>query len=183
MGNEMFRDAYIYAQMREGKIPDVYVQNHEYFEKYKDEIKQRYSENIGYLPYVAMHVRRGKNPIDPDEPAYSENPFYVDLTKTKYYADAIDHFPQRKFLIFSDDLPFCRENFKGEIFGFDESENDLESFNKFASCTDHIIANGSWGWWGEYLSPKGGKVIAPSVKNWYSDGVERTICPKEWIRI
>lgn len=183
LGNSLFQYAYIYAQMKRGEIPDIFVQNPKYFEEYKDEIKALFSEGIGYFPYVAMHVRRGKNPINPNEPAYSENDFYVNLMDTKYYAHAIDHFPRRKFLIFSDDMEFARANFQGEIFGYDESETDLEAFNKFASCTDHIIANSSFSWWGAYLSPNGGKVVAPSVNNWYSDGVERTVCPPEWIRI
>lgn len=183
-GNRMFQMAYIYAQMKRGEIPDIFVQDYRLFDEYKDEIKALFSEGIGYLPYVAMTVRRGKNPINPDEPAYSENPFYVDLTKTRYYAEAIDHFPQRKFLIFSDDMPWVKENFKGEIFGYDESETDIESFNKMASCTDLIISNSSFSWWAAYLCPQENKkVIAPSVEHWYSDGIERTVCPPEWIRL
>lgn len=184
LGNRLFQGAYIYAQMKRGEIPDIFVQSPEYFEEYKEEVIDLFSEGIGYLPYVAMHVRRGKNPINPDEPAYSENPYYCDLMKTTYYADAIDHFPRRKFLIFSDDIEYCKANFQGEIFGFDESETDLESFNKFASCESHIIANSSWSWWGAYLSThKEKKVIAPSIEHWYNDGVERTKCPSEWIRL
>lgn len=188
LGNSLFQYAYIYAQMKRGEIPDIFLQDPKYFEEYADEIKALFSDGIGYLPYVAMHVRRGKNPINPDEPAYSENPFYVDLMKTKYYADAIDQFPRRKFLIFSDDMEFAKANFQGEIFGYDESETDLEAFNKFASCESHIIANSSWSYWGAYLSPKHKgiekKVIAPSVEHWYSDHNEtRTVCPPEWVRL
>lgn len=183
LGNSLFQYAYIYAQMRRGETSDIFLQDPKYFEEYKDEIKELFGEGIGYLPYVAMHVRRGKNPINPDEPAYSENPFYVDLMKTHYYGEAIDQFPQRKFLIFSDDMEYCKANFQGELFGFDESETDLEAFNKYASCADHIIANSSWSWWGAYLSKNGGKVVAPSVEHWYSDKVERTICPSEWVRL
>ena len=185
MGNRLFQMAFLFAQVKEGKIPDWYVQDYTLFDKYKDEIKALFSEDIGYLPYVAMHVRRGKNPINPDEPAYSENPFYVDLMKTKYYADAIDQFPRRKFLIFSDDMEFAKANFQGEIFGYDESETDLESFNKMASCTDLIISNSSFSWWAAYLCPQENKkVVAPSAEHWYSDHNEtRTVCPPEWVRL
>lgn len=187
LGNSLFQYAYIYAQMKRGEIKDIFVQDPKYFDEYRDEIREMFSEGIGYLPYVAMHVRRGKNPVNPNEPAYHENDFYVDLMKTKYYAEAIDHFPRRKFLIFSDDMEFAKENFQGEIFVYDESETDLEAFNKMASCDAHIIANSSYSWWAAYLSPKHGgvekRVVAPSPKNWYSDGVERTVCPPEWARI
>lgn len=184
LGNSLFQYAYIYAQMKRGEIPDIFIQDPKYFDEYREEIQQLFGEGIGYLPYVAMHVRRGKNPINPNEPAYSDNDFYVDLMKTPYYAHAIDQFPRRKFLIFSDDMEFAREQFKGEIFGFDESETDLEAFNKMASCDGHIIANSSFSWMAAYLSPVTQKVVAPDSKKWYSDGSEtRTVCPKEWIRI
>ena len=40
LGNSMFQMAYIYNQFRDGKIPDVYVQNYHLWEKYMDEIKR-----------------------------------------------------------------------------------------------------------------------------------------------
>lgn len=188
LGNSLFQYSYIYAQMKRGEIPDIFVQDPKYFDEYREELQQLFGEGIGYLPYVALHIRRGKNPLNPNEPAYHKNEFYVDLMKTRYYAEAIDRFPRRRFLIFSDDMGFAKENFKGEIFAYDESENDIESFNKFASCDSHIIANSSWSWWGAYLSPKHGgvdkKVVAPNHDKWYSDGSEtRTVCPKDWIRL
>ena len=183
LGNSLFQYAYIYAQMKRGEIPDIFIQNPKYFEEYKDEIKALFSEGIGYLPYVAMHVRRGKNPINPDEPAYSENPFYTNLLETRYYAEAIDHFPRRKFLIFSDDMEFCKANFQGELFGFDESETDLESFNKMSSCESIITSNSSFSWWCAFLGDDKKKVICPSETSWYSDGQIRTKVPKDWIQI
>lgn len=185
LGNSLFQYAYIYAQMRRGEIPDIFVQDYKYFGEYIDEIREMFGEDIGYLPYVAMHVRRGKNPINPDEPAYSENEFYVDLMKTKYYTDAIDHFPRRKFLIFSDDIEFAKENFQGEIFAYDESETDIEAFNKMASCESHVIANSSFSYWAALLSPRHPgvekKVIAPSTDKWFSDGAKRVGYPPDWI--
>ena len=41
MGNEMFRHAYLYAQLREGNIPDFYLQDPKYFEKYKKRRAQK----------------------------------------------------------------------------------------------------------------------------------------------
>lgn len=174
MANRMFQIAYLYTQAKDGLIPDIYVQNPEYFDKYKDEVKTLFGEGIGYLPYVGIHLRRGD---------YVGNPFYVDLAKTGYYIDAINLFPDRKFLVFSDDIPFAKTYFEGDKFAFDDSQDDVEAFNKFASCADHIIANSSWSWWGAYLSPSYGKVIAPTLDKWCSDGLERTVCPSNWIRI
>ncbi len=175
LGNQMFQAAYLYSQVKEGKIPDIYVQDFKYFDKYKDEIKKLFGDGIGYLPYVAIHLRRGD---------YVNNPFYVDLATTGYYIDATNLFPNRKFLIFSDDIPFAKTYFEGDKFAFDDSTNELDAFNKMASCDSHIIANSSFSWWAAYLSPSlGGKVVAPTVDKWYKDGVERTFLPSEWVRI
>ena len=171
LGNKLFQGAYIYAQMRRGIIPDIYVQNPEYFDQYCDEIKKLFGDDIGKIDKVAIHVRRGD---------YVNNPFYVDLTQTDYYEKAMAEFPDSKFLVFSDDIEWCKEYFIGEEYTFDHSD-ELNALNSMASCTGHIIANSSFSWWGAYLSPHGGKVVAP--KNYYSDGIERTKFPKEWKRL
>ena len=171
LGNQMFQGAYIYAQMLDGVIGDIYVQDPKYFEKYKNQIVRLYGGGIGYIDRVAIHVRRGD---------YVGNPFYVDLTKTDYYQRAIAEFPNAKFLVFSDDIDFCKKYFIGEQYEFDESD-EITALNRMASCTGHIIANSSFSWWGAYLSPHTKKIIAPKL--WYSDGVERTKTPDNWIRI
>lgn len=174
LGNQMFQLAYLYSQVKEGKIPDIYVQDFRHFDKYSDEIKKWFGEGIGYLPYVAIHLRRGD---------YVNNPFYVDLAKTGYYIDATNLFPNRKFLIFSDDVPFAKTYFEGDKFAFDDS-NEIEAFNRMASCDSHIIANSSFSAMAAWLSPSLTKrVIAPTIDKWYSDCVERTFLPETWIRL
>ena len=172
-GNEMFRDAYIYAQMREGVIPDIYLQDEKYFKKYEDEIKQRFGEGIGFLPRVGVHVRRGD---------YVNNAFYVDLASTDYYERAMAMFPGKQFAIFSDDTEFCKKRFIGYNIKVVEGGTELEDFNMLASCESQIIANSSFSWWAAYLNPHPKKtVIAPLA--WHPDGIERTKIPTEWIKI
>jgi hypothetical protein len=110
---------------------------------------------------------------------------YCQLWETGYYIDAINLFPNGKFLVFSDDMEFAKIYFTGDRFAFDESADDLEAFNKFASCDSHIIANSTWGYWGAYLSTAiNKKVIAPTYDKWYNDGNKtRTVIPPEWIQI
>lgn len=138
----MFRHAYLYAQMRDGMIPDFYLQDPKYFEKYDDEIKAMFGTGIGYLSQVGVHVRRGKNPSNPDEPAYSDNPYYVNLCDTDYYERAMAMFPNEKFVVFTDDVEYCKEKWKDNPdVQVMEKGDEITDFNLLASCKDQIIAN------------------------------------------
>lgn len=181
LGNRLFQFAYIFAQAKKGEIPDIYVQDPSVFEQYESELQQLFAEDIHFLTDVGIHVRRGLNPVNPDEPAYTDNPFYVDLCETDYYERAIELFPGKNFRVFSDDIPYVRKRFQGERFQIMEG-TELEDFNMLASCESQIIANSSFSWWAAYLNRNWAKkVVAP--KAWYSDGIERTKCPDSWIRI
>lgn len=184
LGNKLFQYAYLYGQVRRGEIPDFYVQDPKYFEEYETEIRKLFGEGIGDpIDMVAIHVRRAGNPINPDEPKYSDNDFYVNLYKTPYYEDAIELFPNSDFLVFSDDIEWCKRQLIFKDFEFSEGHSEIEDLNLMASCTGHIIANSSFSWWGAFLSSYTQKVVAPDKNKWYSDSIERTICPKHWIRI
>lgn len=185
LGNRLFQGAYLYAQIRRGTIPDWYLQDPKYFAGYEEEIKKLFGEGIGYLDQVGVHVRRGANPANPDEPKYSENPFYVDLVSTGYYELAMAVFPNEKFVIFSDDPVWCKEKWKDNPdVQVMEKGDEVEDFNILASCKSQIIANSSFSWWAAFLNPNPAKiVIAPEVDKWYQDKKERTVCPDSWIRI
>lgn len=182
LGNRLFQIAYLYAQIRKGNIPNWYLQDPKYFEGYEDEIRRLFGEGIGYLSQVGVHVRRAANPINPTEPKYGENPYYVNLSETDYYEKAMAMFPGDKFLIFSDDPEFCRERFKGDNIQVMPKGDEIEDFNLLASCKDLIIANSSFSWWAAWLNPNPAKVIVAPIQ-WYADGVQRTQLPKEWVKI
>lgn len=170
LGNQMFRDAYIYAQYRDGMIPDIYLQSEKYFEKYKDEIKARYGSGITRISYVAIHVRRGD---------YVGNDFYVDLFEDGYYERAASEFPGQEFLIFSDDPDWCHQQDIFKHYAISRNNSEIDDFNLMASCEGHIIANSSYSWWAAYVSPNKGKVVAPS--KWFTDGEKRIDLPSNWI--
>ncbi len=183
LGNKLFQYAYIYSQMKRGIIPDIFVQDYRYFEQYEDEIKYLFIPIAGHMNRVSIHVRRASNPINPSEPAYSENPFYVNLSETGYYEKAIALFPGDKFLVFSDDMTYCKEKWgNDERFEFSEGNNEIDDLNLMAACKSNIIANSSYSWWGAFLNSNPNKVIIyPNA--WYADGIQRTICPKTWISL
>jgi hypothetical protein len=172
LGNRMFQMAYLYSQLMDRNIPDIYLQDETYFKKHSYLIRQLYGSDIGKIDQIAVHVRRGD---------YVDNNFYVDLTKTDYYQLAMGEFPKGQFLVFSDDIAWCKKQdmFKG--CEFVDEQDPIKAINLMASCVGHIIANSSFSWWGAYISPHDGAVICPI--QWYADEVERTKCPTKWKRI
>ncbi len=176
LGNRLFQYAYMYSQMRDGVIPDVYVQDNRYFDKYSDEIRQLYGRDIGFLDFVGVHIRRGD---------YVGNPFHVSMSDTDYYKRAMDMFPSRKFLVFSDDTAWCKEYFKDNVdVQVMEGGTELEDFNMLASCSDVIMANSSFSWWAAYLCPNPAKtVVLPKLDTWFHDNVIRVGVPDSWKQI
>jgi len=175
MGNRFFQLAYIYAQFRDGKIPDIYLQDLNYFDKYRDEIRELFKQDGEPLDYISVHVRRGKNPSNPNEPNYSDNPFYVNLSETDYYQKAMAEFPGEKFLWFSDDAEYLESDFSHENI---YHKSELDDFSLMSRCKGHIIANSSFSWFAAYLG--GGKTVAPS--QWFASGT-RINYPTDWIVI
>lgn len=173
-GNRLFQLAFIYGQARRGNIGDLYVQQHEFFDKYRTELQAMFRQEGEPLDFVSIHVRRGKNPSVPEEPNYSDNSFYVDLCTTSYYEMAMAEFPGEKFLIFTDDKDWCLENFMGDHQVISVSED--HDFNMMARCKGHVIANSTFSWWASYLSGK--RTVAP--EKWFTDEIKRVTYPADW---
>lgn len=174
LGNQMFQLAYIMAQVCNGEIPDIYVQDEKYFKKHSHHIKAMFGQDIKPIDQVSIHIRRTD---------YVGNSFYTQLWNTDYYEKAMAEFPGTGFLVFSDDIDWCKQYFSGSNdIEFCEEEDPIKAMNLMAGCKHNIISNSSFSWWAAYLNPNPHKkVIAP--KAWYTDGKERTVCPKEWKRI
>lgn len=184
LGNLMFKQAYLWAQAREGNIPDIYVQSQKYWGKYSDEIKQMFGEGIVKSDKVSLHIRRGD---------YTDNPFYVNLWETDYYKKAIAMFPDEKFIVFcrdnqdwetdKADRQWCRDNLEpllGDRFELPPKENtETDDFNLMAGCKSHIMANSSFSWWAAFVG--GGFTVAP--KEWFSDKGQRIDLLDSWVKI
>lgn len=186
LGNLMFKQAYLWAQMRKGLIPDLYVQSDKYWKEYADEIKQMYSGRTGLIPYVGLQIRLGD---------YQKTNFYVDLLKTDYYQKAVQEFPNERFLVFCHD----RQDPQQDLIDKMEARKFLDTFiagryefwsadkdetvdmSVMSSCKGNIIANSTFGWWAAYLNPNNPKVICP--KQWFTDGIQRCDLQDSWIKL
>ena len=84
----------------------------------------------------------------------------------EYYKEAAQLFPKdEKFVVFSNDIAWCKENFDFlENVEFSEGKEEWEDMISMSLCKNNIIANSSFSWWGAWLANKG-TVIAP--EKWF----------------
>ena len=99
---------------------------------------------------------------------------------------ALEHFSDKeyKFLVFSDDIEWCKQVFDDD-FNFIEGEEDYVDLLLMARCKHNIIANSSFSWWGAWLNRNNNKrVIAP--KKWFGSVANldsKDLLPKGWITL
>ncbi len=135
-------------------------------DKYKDIIGQN---------KAAIHVRRG-------DYMKMKNIYYaLDMS---YYMGAMDYLKGKgvkEFLIFSTDIPWCKQAFKGEQFAFIEDDSFVELF-LMSKCDHNVIANSAFSFWGAWLNNNPQRqIIAP--KKWFVDNRKENIVPQSWIKI
>jgi hypothetical protein len=98
----------------------------------------------------------------------------------EYYKDAMKKIPCDNYMVFSDDIPWCKSVFKGKQFHFVETGFNVVDLFLQAHCNDHIIGNSSFGWWGAWLNNSIEKrVIAP--KTWFGPKLLPTHTDKDLI--
>lgn len=127
-------------------------------QEFISEIDPRYQK-------VSLHIRRGDYTLYPDHHPVCSKGYYQSAME-KFSSDEI------KFLVFSDDIDWCREEFKGDQFIFVDSGSPYSDLRIMTLCDHHIIANSSYSWWGAWLNTKTDKrVIAPS--RWFGPAINK----------
>ena len=158
-----------------------YFQSWKYFNDYRELLLRYFCidipswVNLENKEYVSIHIRRGDY--------INLSHIHTNLSETDYYQKAINYFDSnQKFLIYSDDIKWCKENFKGQNFTYVEgSETDIQELHGMSTCSSNIIANSSFSWWAAYLNLNPDKiVIAPKKYLMIDDVIEDRIL-KEWI--
>ena len=123
---------------------------HEWIRKDCDPILEQFDNP------VCLHIRRGDYIIN------SDNHHNLSL---KYYEKALKYFDSdRQVVIFSDDPGWCLEQklFSDDRFIVAEDIGPYHSLYLMTKCSDFIIANSTYSWWGAWLANRG-KVIAPNT--------------------
>lgn len=165
-----------------------YWQNENYFKEHRDEVLKAFD-----IPYelnkgiVSIHIRRGDYVwLAKKHPPISHN----------YIKQALKHFKEigyNNYLVFSDDIPWCKEYFKywdntGLNLSYSEGNNTLKDLSLMSGCEHNIIANSTFSWWGAWLNQNNDKiVVSPSAYNWFGNGNRNLktegIIPNDWKQI
>lgn len=156
-----------------------YFQSAKYFADFDAEIR-RYFRCRTVVPMmdgvVGVHIRRG------DYVRLGE--YHTNIFDGNYYERAIAEVSGNKYMIFSDDIEWCKKRFVGDRYIF-ASGGEISDFGLMASCEHNIIANSSFSWWAAYLNENPGKkVVAPL--DWFGPKLRhdtKDLCPSEWVRI
>lgn len=129
-------------------------------------------------PTVSMHLRRGD---------YLKWPNHHPVMNPDYFEAAKKHFPvDSVFIVFSDDIPWCKVNFPEGNYIFIEGQNDYEDLCLMSMCDHNCIANSTFSWWGAWLNKNPNKIVV-APKKWFGPAYEHfsakdLYCPS-WIVI
>jgi hypothetical protein len=155
----------------------------EYFElknEYDDEINKKYGDILKNS--CSIHIRRGD---------YLNQKDYHPVQSIYYYHEAIEKIygndtKSVNFLIFSDDIDWCKKNiFLPKIHFIENNINIIDMF-LMSKCDNNIIANSSFSWWGAWLNKNVNKKVVGPTK-WFGPQLSKhnteDIIPNDWIKI
>lgn len=161
-----------------------YYQSYKYFEEYQDKIyamillsnqqksvKTKYAKYLDNISTISMHFRLGD---------YKEKQHYHPIMPVSYYAAALTYILIKKY---TTDTPirvlyFCEEEDNSivsgmidnirtrftqysqlEIVKVEDGMEDWQQLLLMSCCSDNIIANSSFSWWGAYLNQSPEKCV------------------------
>ncbi len=115
---------------------------------------------------ISLHVRRGD---------YLQEPLFKDICTEEYYQKSIKYMLETQesplFIIFSNDISWCKAQFNDLNAIFVEHNSGINSFKDMqlmSKCKHHIIANSSFSWWGAWLNDSPDKIVI-SPRKWIND--------------
>lgn len=156
-----------------------YFQSDRYFHNNKDVILGLLTPKLGFsrkYDYTSIHVRRGD---------YVGMPRKYEQLNMNYYNQAMSLIKAKKYLVFSDDIEWCKKHFIGEQFDFVEGNSPTKDLSLMLSCANNIIANSSFSWWGAYLNKNPSKIVI-SPKRWFGPEMPhntKDLIPQDWMII
>ncbi len=128
------------------------LQNLGYFDRYRKEIQNLFKPKPATIKFlkekypwleqenkVMIHVRRGDYVIKKN--------FHHNVPK-QYYTKCMAKYTDHVFVVFSDDLEWCKEHIPANYYIREKDYVELQMMTLFDKC---ILANSTFSWWGAYL--------------------------------
>lgn len=161
-------------------ILNGYYQTEKYFEHCREKVREAFNFSHQMRKgWVSIHVRRG------DYLQYS-NLFPV--MTIDYYRRSINFFRSygyNKFLVASDDMPWCKENLNSakipcSLFEYSEG-NEHEDMQRLSCCEHNLGSNSSFSWWIGWLNQNPDKIV--TMPTYLFENSNKDMIPESWIRI
>jgi len=167
-----------------------------YFEKYDAEIRKAFtvrqelvkhlSSTTNYIESensVSIHIRR----TDYTTPEVIK---LKGLLSLDFFRKGVDYIKQKTgkvtVFVFSDDIPWVKENFRLEgvkVIYVDNtvSNSAIEDFYLMMKCRHNVISNSTFSWWAAHLNNNENKIIV-APRQWYavSRVNSKDVCPASW---
>lgn len=142
------------------------------FEKFKDLVDEYDCRDA-----CSIAVRRGD---------YLNHRHIYNVLDMSYYNKAMEIANCNKYIIYSDDMDWCKNNFIGDQFIFADSisRNAPAIIYLTSICKHNIIANSTLSWWGAWLNQNDHKkVIVPKL--WFTTKNMSSVdlVPTDWINL
>ena len=146
-----------------------------------------YAERIAQAGHtVSLHMRRGDY-----LGTLKSNATYATCDEG-YYLRALERLSEGgselKVFVFSDDPDWVRENLKlpydMTAVGHNGPDKHYEDLRLMSCCSDHVIANSTFSWWGGWLDRRpDARVVGPA--KWFNDPkmANPDILPSRWIAV
>lgn len=186
-GNIEFPTVWNESGFHHNEIPEIkanvmlngYFQSEKYFLPYPDEIRclftsydieipERISNVLKNYVTCAVHVRRGD---------FLKYPDHHPVQSKEYFIGAMDLMPKNCiFLIFSDDIAWCKSNLNrpNSKFIFIEGNKDYEDISIMRRCNHNIISNSTFSWWAAWLNSNKDKVVV-APRKWFGSAYSHMI--------
>lgn len=164
------------------KVLDIvgFCQSYKYFDDRREIILEKLTPQISFgtiYDTASIHVRHGD---------------YLELTDCyaqldmNYYNKAMEIMNAGHYLVFSDDINWCKKNFIGEQFTIVEDNPPHIDMAMMAACEKgNIIANSSFSYFAAYVNQHlDRKVVFPV--SWFGPKLPfniKDLCPPNWIKI
>ena len=136
-------------------------------------VEAKYADLLALPSTTAVHVRRGDY-LHPDMPHVPAPLGYYEEAVARVLADD----PRTRFLVFSDDIEWCRRELPVGDAIFISGNAAWFDLTLMTRCTHHVCANSTFSWWGAFLSSDRSPIVPWLVGTLPEEF--RRIHPPEW---